>query len=63
MIPASAAPGLWAYLAPVVLLVCSNLFMTIAWYGHLKFKAVPLLTLALPCRQTGSATRSIRRPS
>ncbi len=23
---------------PIVLLTCSNLFMTIAWYGHLKFK-------------------------
>ncbi|MBS0663914.1 MAG: DMT family protein [Verrucomicrobia bacterium] len=22
----------------VLLLVCSNLFMTLAWYGHLKFK-------------------------
>lgn len=47
MIPASAAPALWAYLAPVILLVCSNLFMTIAWYGHLKFKAVPLITVIL----------------
>lgn len=47
MIPASAAPGLWAYLAPVILLVCSNLFMTIAWYGHSKFKAVPLITVIL----------------
>jgi uncharacterized protein (DUF486 family) len=47
MIPASTAPGLWAYLAPVLLLVCSNLFMTLAWYGHLKFKAVPLLTVIL----------------
>lgn len=47
MIPASTAPGLWAYLAPVILLVCSNLFMTIAWYGHLKFKAVPLITVIL----------------
>jgi hypothetical protein len=47
MIPATAAPGLWAYLAPVFLLVCSNLFMTIAWYGHLKFKAVPLLPVIL----------------
>jgi uncharacterized protein len=28
---------------PVVLLVCSNIFMTIAWYGHLKFKDKPLL--------------------
>ena len=27
---------------PVVLLVLSNLFMTTAWYGHLKFKAAPL---------------------
>jgi uncharacterized protein len=47
MIPASAAPGLWAYLAPVILLVCSNLFMTLAWYGHLKFKTVPLITVIL----------------
>src|SRR4051812_28468329 len=23
---------------PIVLLVCSNVFMTVAWYGHLKFK-------------------------
>jgi hypothetical protein len=27
---------------PVVLLACSNVFMTIAWYGHLKFKDKPL---------------------
>lgn len=47
MIPASAAPGLSAYLVPVILLVCSNLLMTIAWYGHLKFKAVPLITVIL----------------
>ncbi|UXU74876.1 MULTISPECIES: DMT family protein [unclassified Paracoccus (in: a-proteobacteria)] len=35
---------------PVVtvgLLVASNLFMTIAWYGHLKFKSAPLLTVIL----------------
>jgi hypothetical protein len=37
---AAAAPGLWPYLAPVLLLFCSNIFMTLAWYGHLKFKAV-----------------------
>jgi uncharacterized protein (DUF486 family) len=29
-------------LAAVGLLFCSNLFMTLAWYGHLKFKAAPL---------------------
>jgi uncharacterized protein (DUF486 family) len=27
---------------PILLLIASNLFMTIAWYGHLKFKASPL---------------------
>ena len=25
------------YLAPIVLLFCSNVFMTFAWYGQLKF--------------------------
>lgn len=25
----------------VLLLIASNLFMTVAWYGHLKFKDVP----------------------
>lgn len=27
---------------PVVLLLCSNVFMTLAWYGHLKYKQAPL---------------------
>jgi uncharacterized protein len=40
-------PGLWPYLAPIMLLFCSNLFMTMAWYGHLKFKEVPLVTVVL----------------
>lgn len=26
----------------VVLLVISNLFMTVAWYGHLRYKSKPL---------------------
>jgi hypothetical protein len=26
----------------IVLLTISNIFMTIAWYGHLKFKSSPL---------------------
>jgi uncharacterized protein len=26
----------------VVLLIISNIFMTIAWYGHLKYKTSPL---------------------
>jgi hypothetical protein len=32
-----------ASLAPIVLLAVSNIFMTIAWYGHLKYKSAPLL--------------------
>jgi uncharacterized protein (DUF486 family) len=35
------------YLLPIVLLVCSNLFMTVAWYGHLRFKEVPLAGVIL----------------
>jgi uncharacterized protein (DUF486 family) len=27
----------WPILAPIVLLTLSNIFMTTAWYGHLKF--------------------------
>lgn len=27
---------------PFVLLTCSNVFMTFAWYGHLKFKDRPI---------------------
>jgi uncharacterized protein (DUF486 family) len=28
-----------------LLLICSNIFMTIAWYGHLKYRKAPLLTV------------------
>ncbi len=35
------------YLAPVLLLTISNIFMTFAWYGHLKFKATPVLIVIL----------------
>jgi uncharacterized protein (DUF486 family) len=31
----------------VVLLILSNAFMTLAWYGHLKFKHAPLLVAIL----------------
>lgn len=27
---------------PILLLVASNVFMTLAWYGHLRFPAQPL---------------------
>ena len=33
------------YLAPIVLLLVSNVFMTFAWYGQLKFPTTPLLLL------------------
>ena len=35
------------YLLPVLLLIGSNIFMTLAWYGHLKFKETPLVTVIL----------------
>lgn len=28
--------------APILLLIGSNVFMTTAWYGHLKFPAAPM---------------------
>jgi uncharacterized protein (DUF486 family) len=31
-----------APLAAILLLIASNVFMTFAWYGHLKFKTTPL---------------------
>ena len=57
------------YLLPIVLLVASNVFMTIAWYGHLRFKETPLgwvilaawgiafveYCLAVPANRWGSA--------
>lgn len=32
-------------MATILLLLCSNTFMTIAWYGHLKYKSAPLLAV------------------
>ena len=34
-------------LTPIVLLTFSNVFMTFAWYGHLKFKQQPLWLVIL----------------
>ena len=31
----------------VVLLICSNVFMTMAWYGHLRFKSTQLVVVIL----------------
>jgi uncharacterized protein len=32
---------------PILLLCGSNVFMTFAWYGHLKFKSAPLWAVIL----------------
>jgi hypothetical protein len=57
------------YLTPIVLLIGSNLFMTAAWYWHLRYKEVPIIyvifiswglafveyCLAVPANRYGSA--------
>jgi len=59
-------------IAPIVLLALSNVFMTFAWYGHLKFRSTPLLIaivvswgiafveycLAVPANRIGRAVYS-----
>jgi uncharacterized protein len=40
-------PSLLARLAPILLLMGSNVMMTFAWYGHLKFKDRPLMLVIL----------------
>ena len=59
-------------LLPILLLFASNVFMTFAWYGHLKFKQSPLplviiaswgiaffeYWLAVPANRWGSAVYS-----
>lgn len=34
-------------LLPIALLFASNVFMTFAWYGHLRFKSAPLAAVVL----------------
>jgi hypothetical protein len=64
--------ALSASIAPVILLALSNIFMTFAWYGHLKYKSAPLLLaivaswgiafieycLAVPANRIGHAVYS-----
>ena len=38
---------MFKYLSPIVLLLISNIFMTFAWYGHLKHRSMPLLIVIL----------------
>ncbi len=35
------------FIAPIALLTISNVFMTFAWYGHLKFRSTALITVIL----------------
>ncbi|MDF7774115.1 DMT family protein [Sphingomonas sp. AOB5] len=62
-----------ARIVPVAMLVASNVFMTFAWYGHLKDKQTPLFwailvswlialpeyMLAVPANRIGSATYTV----
>ena len=44
-----ALATLWqnALMTTVVLLTISNIFMTFAWYGHLKYRHAPLFRVIL----------------
>jgi uncharacterized protein (DUF486 family) len=74
--PASFQPGVSMpamltspYVLTILMLLGSNVFMTVAWYGHLRFKEVPLAgvivaswliafveyCLAVPANRWGSA--------
>ncbi len=37
----------WTAIVPVLMLVASNVFMTFAWYGHLKVEHRPLWLLGV----------------
>ncbi len=37
----------WQFLLTSFLLIISNIFMTFAWYGHLKYKQVGIITVIL----------------
>jgi len=40
------SPGLIPFFT-ISMLLASNIFMTFAWYGHLKFKAAPIFIVIL----------------
>lgn len=64
---------LWRFVAPPLMLIVSNAFMTTAWNGHLKFKSAPLVLailvswgialveycFAVPANRYGSAVYSL----
>ena len=39
--------SLWPVIAPLALLTLSNVFMTVAWYWHLKYHHLPLWSVVL----------------
>ncbi|MEN9722563.1 MAG: hypothetical protein RJB38_549 [Pseudomonadota bacterium] len=41
------AANTWVALRTIFLLILSNIFMTFAWYGHLRFKSVSLISAIL----------------
>ena len=45
--PRNAMPALYSLALPVILLLVSNVFMTFAWYGHLKYRQAPIFTVIL----------------
>ncbi len=47
MFPALSPIGFTPYVLPAILLFASNIFMTFAWYGHLKFTTKPLALVIL----------------
>jgi uncharacterized protein (DUF486 family) len=43
----TVAPPYGIVMRTIILLLISNIFMVFAWYGHLKFKSAPLITVIL----------------
>ena len=41
------------YLGPIGLLIISNIFMTFAWYGHLKLQQINVFTDNTPLYVVG----------
>ncbi|HEY8697893.1 MAG TPA: DMT family protein [Rhizomicrobium sp.] len=39
----------WSFVAPILLLSLSNVFMTFAWYGQLKYPSAPLWAVIPIC--------------
>jgi len=63
------------WIAPILMLLASNVFMTFAWYGQLRVEHLPLWLIVLisrgspssntawPCPPTASAGWPMTRPS